>query len=213
MSSAGDAATAGRELHARLLADDPTAPADLALAYLDRLADWLIDHNPRVDPDDCATAAGDAILAVIKNPASYQSERQALEPYLRLSAVGDLKNMLRAERRHSRRRADLAAVELSSLAGKYLQDVEADPARIVERREEAALAASAIRPIPPAVRDRLTPQEAEVLELLRQTERRTAAYAAILGLTDRPPAEQQREVKRVKDRLKKRLERAGGKDE
>lgn len=213
MSIAADAVAKGRALHARLLAADPTAPADLAVAYLESLEDWLSRHNPRADPDACATAAEDAILALIKNPASYRPERQALEVYLRLSSAGDLKNLLRAEQRHSRRRADLHAVELSPVAGKYLQDVEADPARVMERREIEERWARAEPPIPATVQDRLTPEEAAVMRLMRQHERRTAIYAAVLGLTDRPAAEQRRAVKRVKDRLTKRLERAGGDDE
>ena len=46
---------------------------------------------------------------------------------------------------------------------------------------------------------------------MRLGERKTAAYALALGIADRPAAEQRREVKRVKDRLQKRLERAGDK--
>src|SRR6266850_1752361 len=110
-----------RTLYERLLTDDPTAPSDLAVAYLDRLTEWLIKHN-RVDPDDCATAAGEAILALIRKPKTYNPERQTLEVYLRISALGDLKNLLRSERRHSKRRADWEAVELSSEVGKYLRD-------------------------------------------------------------------------------------------
>lgn len=204
----------GRALHARLLAgaDDPTAPSDFAVAYLERLIGWLIEHNPRADPDDCATAAEDAILTLVKNPATYKPERQKLEVYLRLSASGDLKNLLRSERRHSRRRADLEAVEHSPVMGKYLQDVENDPALLVERREDEQW--NTTKPnVPPAVRAGLTPEEARALALMLLGERKTAAYALALGITHRPVDEQRREVKRVKDRLTKRLERAGGGDE
>ena len=63
-------------LYERLLAEDPTAPSDLAVTYLDRLTTWLIARNPGVHPNDCATAAGDALLALIKNPRTYKPERQ-----------------------------------------------------------------------------------------------------------------------------------------
>src|SRR5579872_4918993 len=118
----------GRSLHARLLAGEPDAQSDLAVAYLDSLAGWLIARNPRLDPDCCETAAEDAILALIKNPHTYDPARCPLESYLRMSAGGDLKNLLQKERRHSLRRADLAAVELSHDLGKYVQDADADPA-------------------------------------------------------------------------------------
>jgi plasmid stabilization system protein ParE len=122
-------------LHQRLVEGDPVAPSDLAVAYLDRLADWLLAHNRPVAEDLCDTAAEDAILALIKNPGAYKPERQALEVYLRIAASADLKNLLRAEWRHSRRRASLEAVELSPAAGKYLWDTKTDPAEVVERRE------------------------------------------------------------------------------
>lgn len=193
----------GHVLYHRLLTGDATAPADLALTYLDRLTDWLLTRNPRADSHDCATAAEDALLALIKNPASYRPERQSLEVYLRMSASGDLKNLWRAERRHSSRRASWESVEFSPAVGKYLQEAD-DPAWLIERDEVEA------PPIPARVQERLTPGESRVLELLRQGERRTEVYVAALGLSARPLTEQRRAVKRVKDRLKKRLERAGG---
>ena len=54
---------------------------------------------------------------------------------------------------------------------------------------------------------------APMWELMGEGERRTAVFARALGLEDRPPGEQEREVKRVKDRIKKRMQRAGGRDE
>jgi DNA-directed RNA polymerase specialized sigma24 family protein len=127
-----------------------------------------------------------------------------------MSASGDLKNLLRSERRHSQRRADLDAVELSPDTRKYLWDVEADPARIAERREESMANQMELAPRLEAASDGLSAGEARALELLRQGERKTEPYAAALGLTHLAVAEQRQQVKRVKDKLKKRLERAGG---
>lgn len=195
----------GRALHARLLADDPTAPADLAAAYLDSLTVWLEVRNPRLgDPHLCASAAEDAILSLIKQPNAYNPARLSLAAYLRMAAQGDLLNLLRAERRHGDRRAALAAVELSPVVGKYLWDDSADPARVVmERAEEDATVAAPSLP-------GLTPEEVRVLALMQLGERKTAAYARVLGCAHLPVAEQRRAVKRVKDRLQKRLARAGG---
>ena len=198
----------GSALHERLVAGDPTAPADLASTYLDRLIGWLFRHNPGVDPHICATAAEDALLALIKSPASYRREKQSLEGYLRMSASGDLKNLLRSERRHARRRTTLEAVELSLAAGKYLWDEDSDPARIIGQADDERQS-----PLLSGVQETLTREESQVLELMLEGERRTEVYAAVLGLTNRPILEQRREVKRVKDRLKKRLERAGGRRE
>lgn len=188
-------------LYARLLNNDPLASADLAERYLDALAGWLQRRNPGVgDPHLCTVAAGEAILALIKAPRSYDPARRSLEGYLRMSAQGDLLNLLRAERRHTDRRASLDAVELSSVVGKQLWDVSGDPARIVEREAEVLVAQ------PPTVPG-LTPQEEQVLVLMQQGERKTVAYARLLGLDRLPVVEQRQEVKRVKDRLQKRLTR------
>jgi len=47
-----------------------------------------------------------------------------------------------------------------------------------------------------------------VLALMIDDVRETSAYAEVLGITDLPVAEQRKHVKQVKDRLKKRLQRA-----
>jgi len=48
----------------------------------------------------------------------------------------------------------------------------------------------------------------QVLALMIDGVRETSAYAQILGITDLPEAAQRKQVKQVKDRLKKRLQRA-----
>lgn len=196
-----------RGLYDRLVADDPTAPSDVAVAFLDPLAAWMIRQNPRAHPDDCSAAAEEAILALIKNPASYNPRRLALDSYLRMSAKGDLKNLLERERRHHRQRVSLDKVGLFGARGKYVQ-TDDDPAMVLEWRETAMERATRRPAVPDDVRAGLTAGESGVLELMRSGERKTSIYAAALGISQLHPAEQQREVKRVKDRLQKRFERA-----
>ena len=191
----------GRDIYARLLAEDPTAPRDIAFAYLDSLTDWLIDHNRRVHPNDCSTAAEDAILDLIEHPERYDPERQTLEVYLRISASGDLKNILRSEHRHDGPRTDLDPERLGSRGE--------DPATIWESRAEEDEKEAKLRSLTPAsVQASLTETEEKALRLMQVGERKTAAYAVALEITHLPFKEQQREVKRVKDRLQKRLERS-----
>lgn len=198
----------GRDVWERLSSDDPVAPSDLAELFLDPLSNWLDDHNPPIDSQMCATAAEDAILALIKNPATYKPERQTLEVYLRISASGDLKNLLRTEQRHRERRADWESVELSPVVGKYLQDPSEDPSVVLEEREEAAEARTVALAVLDGVRQELDQESSIVLDLLLADQRKTAVYARALGLDDEPPAEQERLVKRAKDRVKKRILRA-----
>ena len=191
----------GRNIHARLLAGDPTAPRDVAFTYLDSLTDWLIARNRKVHPNDCSTAAEDAILGLIKHPERYDPERQTLEVYLRISASGDLKNILGSERRHGGARADLDPERLGSTGE--------DPASILEKRAQEEEEEAKLRSLTPAtVQASLTEQEEKALRLMQLGERKTAAYAVALEITHLPFKEQQKEVKRVKDRLQKRLERS-----
>lgn len=76
----------GRDLRDRLLAGDTTASNDVVAAYLDDVADWLEALYPQKHPNDCPTAAADAVLTFIRNPATYDPEKQILEKYLRMSA-------------------------------------------------------------------------------------------------------------------------------
>ena len=66
----------------------------------------------------------------------------------------------------------------------------------------------AINAIPPQVTDGLSKRELGVLELMLRKERKTAVYARAYGIEHLPVVEQRREIKRVKDRLQKRLNRA-----
>ena len=70
----------GRDLRARLLAGDTTASNDVVIAYLDDLADRLEKLYDKEQPNDCLTAAEDAILAFIKNPMSYDPEKKVDGP-------------------------------------------------------------------------------------------------------------------------------------
>ena len=57
------------------------------------------------------------------------------------------------------------------------------------------------------LREQFQGREREAVDLIIDGERRTEVYAHVIGLQDRPWQEQVREVKRAKDRLKKRMQR------
>jgi DNA-directed RNA polymerase specialized sigma24 family protein len=193
-----------QQLHQRLVDGDPTAPADLLSTFLDPLLAWLTEHNhPRIHPDFIFEAAERALLDVIRNPTSYQPAKGSLEAYLRRAAEGDLRNLLRDEARH--RHTPLQVVELSDEDGKYLGEDDDPSFGLVLEEELVRLSES----VSEDVRAGLSEEEARALELLLRQERRTRVYAEACGFADRPPEEQRRLVKQIKDRLKKRLERQG----
>jgi RNA polymerase sigma-70 factor (ECF subfamily) len=193
-------------LHQLLLAQDPVAGNDLAEAYLELLVAWLGETDPGVPEDLRLEAAEDALLALIRKPESYSPEQQTLEVYLRMSARGDLRNRLSKERRRQQHEFPLECVELLPGGGKYLGRNE-DPDQpfcLAEEKQEL------VRAIPEAVRRKLSERDLRALELLLQKERRTVVFAALYGLQDLPVEEQERTVKRHKDRIKKVVKRAGG---
>jgi DNA-directed RNA polymerase specialized sigma24 family protein len=192
-------------LHQRLLARDPTARADLATAYLVPLVVWLHETNPAVPVDLCEEAAGDALLALMRNPASYAPALQALEAYLRMSARGDLLNALRKERKHHQGRVALDSVELSPQAGKYLGRDD-DPSLPLRLAEEVRAVTDSV---PDSLRSKLSGPDLRALELILRRVRDPAAYAEVWGLLHLSTKEQSREVKKRKDRLKVMLKRAG----
>jgi hypothetical protein len=193
----------GLRLVNRLVAGDKTATAELAAAFVQPLIEWLIQTNSKAHPDDCCAAADEAIVNLLRNPAIFDPSQRELFPFLQMAAQGDLRNLIAREQRHRRHRKDFSAVELGEDDGKYLGR-ENDPAfglRLAEMEQET---------IPPAVLQGSTDIERQVLELMQSGERQTSRFAEVMGIVDLPKLQQEREVKKTKDRLKKRLERADG---
>lgn len=193
------------QIHQRLVEDDPTARHDLADVYLETLVAWLAETHPSVSPEFCIEAAEDALLALIRNPQSYSSQRQTLEVYLRMSARGDLRNILAKERRHYDGRVSWQSVELSPDAGKYLGR-EDDPSLAMQLAEEAQ---SVMNSIPYSLRKKLSQTDLHGVELILRKERRSRVFAELYELLHLPEKEQLRQVKRIKDRLTKMMKRAG----
>jgi RNA polymerase sigma-70 factor (ECF subfamily) len=173
-------------------------------AYLDPLIRWLEARFPSFDPHLRETAAEEALLNYVKNPTKYQPDRSGLAAYLRMAARRDLFNLRQREQRHHEHRVRWSVVELGPEGGN-LSGGQDDPADRLEREEETERAEAWLR----SLLGTFTPEERRVVELLLAGERRTEVFAEAIGQGQLPAAEQKREVKRVKDRIKKRLERGG----
>jgi RNA polymerase sigma-70 factor (ECF subfamily) len=123
-----------------------------------------------------------------------------LDRFLRMASRRNVMNLLRGEARR-RAREEIAhgnvstAVELDPTAGNTLQQEET---RELQRQQEDMM-------------QRLSdPRDQQILALRLQGERRTEAFAEILGISHLPIEAQRREVKRTKDRIDKILRRRGG---
>ncbi len=185
-----------QELHRRLLAGEKTAPADLAEAYHPAILEFLRKKNPRrLDDDLIADAAFETWASLCKKPTSYDG-KGSFWSFLQLSAQRDLLNRLAKETRHRRHYKTGEAVEQWPVVGIALRDDRTDDLERVERD------------ILPVVTKGLTEGQVRCLDLYLAGERMTSAFAAALGIAERPKAEQKVAVKRTKDLLKKRIERA-----
>ncbi|MBA4192011.1 MAG: hypothetical protein C0467_28870 [Planctomycetaceae bacterium] len=177
---------------------DPVAQSDFVVAFLDPLVMFLNCNFPAADSHDRLTAAEDAILSVIRDPAVFDPSRGSLPTFLRMAASADLANIQARERRHQRRRDLEDCVELQADGGNSSAEQSTN---LLPSFDDPSLA---------AVITALDAKEWQVFGLMREGERRTGAFAAVLGIGHLPPVEQATEVKKVKDRILKRFQRAGG---
>ena len=196
-------------LHERLLARDPTAPDEAANRFLLPVTERLLRARPDVrDEQLVAQAAIDAIFSYVQRPQQFDPARATLERYLRMSAGRDLDNALAKERRHSLRAVSLDDDPPPSVELSLAQRNESVEDRVIERIEVTLPPgldrAQALRLIMQAFPE---PSDRRLLQLRLDGVRRTEPYAAALGLSDRPVAEQRLAAKRAKDRIDKRLER------
>jgi RNA polymerase sigma-70 factor (ECF subfamily) len=177
-------------------------------AYLRPLLARLEATFPHDDPHLRQTAVHEALLDYVQHPQRYDPAQTDLGAYLRMAARRDLLNLRQREARHRRRREPWSVVEDEDNGGNLSGREEEPPAALL-RREEAEGREALFQ----AVAEGCSPQEKRVLDLMRAGERRTSAYADAVDAGGQPSEEQERVVKRVKDRLKKRIERGGPGDE
>ena len=124
-----------------------------------------------------------------------------LAPFLLMTCKRNMLNLLRGEARRRAREGQAAqmsatsSVELDPVAGNLLQQEES--AQLHQQEEDCMN----------LLQD---PQDQQILALRLHGERRTVAFAAILGISHLPIEAQCREVKRAKDRIDKILRRQGG---
>jgi RNA polymerase sigma-70 factor (ECF subfamily) len=189
----------GANLHRRLVAGDVTAPAEVAELFLPELVHSLRGRFPSLhDPDLVDLAVEDAVLSYLRRPEQFDPAKATLWRYLRMSARGDLLNLL------VQSNADLAmlsgpgVVELDSTRTEYEVEELGLPVE-----DQVSMALSPIWQTLEELFDDLA--DREVVLLMMEGVRSTAEFAQVLGANDLPREEQERVVKRNKDRVKKAL--------
>jgi DNA-directed RNA polymerase specialized sigma24 family protein len=186
MAEPPDEEKIGKELHALLMQGDVTAPAQIAEFFLPLIISRL--KSQKIDREMVDTAVADALLSYFKNPAQYDPGKLPLGKFLLMSARGDLKNMLSRRKKEVERFGFTESVELGSSSSEQSDEKTNDklPAML-------------------NVLDKET--DKQIVSLMAEGVRKTAAYATVLGISNLPSQEQAKIVKRNKDRVIKLLQR------
>jgi hypothetical protein len=183
----------------RFVQGDRVAQSDFIAMVLDPLVNYLRAWREGSDEHMRISAAEDAILSLIRNPALYDKAKGTLIYFLCMAAKADLLNALESERRYHRGRENNESVELQADSRNPSTDEAADD---LPSFDDPALASEIAC---------FTQIERQVFELMRQGERRTSAFAALLDIGHLPTEEQASVVYRMKEKILMRLKRAGRK--
>lgn len=193
------------DLHSRLLSGDETASADLFDRYTGLLVGALRKNHPRIaDYNETLLldAVTDALFDYIRRPEIYKPGLKSLKSFLYMAANGDLLNAWRRVKAAARSETSLdQRVELGQEIGNNTVDKVTGMPQALARIATAELWRHVQEIVPEA-------EFQQVLALMIDGVRETGAYAQVLGIIDLPEAAQRKRVKQVKDRLKKRLQRA-----
>lgn len=201
-----------RTIHARLLSRDATASEELAQQYLPAVHRHVHVCARRRGVQDEALindAATESVLNYIRHPSKFDSTKSSLLGYLKRAAERDLINFLAKDRRQRRGEQLTDNVEFTMLhgnkpieMGKIRRDAETEMLLRLDAHQSTSNRLADVMQ---------TAQDKNLLELMLSGERTTAAFASVLGIVELPQSEQRKIVKKHKDRLKKQLQRSGGK--
>jgi hypothetical protein len=187
-------------IHNRLLDCDPTAPAELVQNVLDHLVKRLTQTYYYISDSELITdAVTDALISYVKNPNQFNSTKRGLLGYLEMAAEGDLKNALAKARRRQEKETPTEDVELVASVRNIGEEPGAD-----EIYEHSEMVSQLMKMLGDIFVD---PIDRRAAELILEGERSAARFGELYGLQDLRASEQRREVKRRKDRIKKRIER------
>jgi len=193
-------------LHQQILEGRPAAPAVLFQACRKPLLKLLNDKFgmlPGSSADLHEDAAADAFMQYLKAPEKYDATRGAWITYLFQIARSRLLRLAERENRHLVALA--GSVELDADMGYSVPaDERFDPQNGLDQSDASNLVDRAREST------EFTQVERRVLDLMKKGERSTKVFAQALAIAHLGADDQRVEVKRVKDRIKKRIGRSMG---
>ncbi|MCA9873510.1 MAG: hypothetical protein KC441_07645 [Anaerolineales bacterium] len=182
-----------------------TAFAELCETALPHLAQFLHLQFPQFEDSLHQMTAIDVLLAYHAQPDKYDPAKLSLFAYLRMAARRDFLNAIDKRQRYNRRLLNIndpgtqylmphqQSLEESFLVDEWLYQYTA----LTQEEFIEALNAT------------LDEQDQKIFSLMLDGVRETSAYADVMGLLLESKQTQQREVKRAKDRVIKKLQRFG----
>jgi hypothetical protein len=203
MSSADDLPTRIEELHHAILQSDETAPSRLAELALPFLVNSLEREFVAVrDRHLIETAAHDALISYFSRPDQYRPNKSRLHSYLRMSARGDLLNLLKQQKIEAARTEP--DVEDRASRPEHMLMVDIDEERSLWQAADARESEIATT-VAKAITD---PVDRQIIDLMLDGTRATEPFSSILGIEHLSIDQQRLQVKQHKDRLKKAVQRA-----
>lgn len=182
-------------LHARVLARHDYAVEALIERLLPVLTHLVRRSFPATSDDLVLNAVEDALLDYVKRPDQFDRSRGVpLLAFLRLASLRNLSNSVRAESRRMARQQRYIEEAMACWKPSWRHGASGE-------QDDVSM----------DVQDRLahlvTSEEQPAMALWLQGERRTGPLAMALGIAHLSVAEQRRQLKRIKDRLRNRLKR------
>lgn len=190
------------EKYQRLLRNDPTAFSELCEKILPHLVAFLQNLFPQQDQHYSEMVAIDVLLKFRNEPEKFDPRKLSLVAYLRMSARGDMLNLLDKKRRREQRLTDIerstTIPEENPIEVHFALDEWLSQYTDLSRQEVLA-----------ALETEIDPNDKGVLMLMLEGVRETHRYARVMGISRQDEKTQRQEVKRAKDRLIKQLQRFG----
>ncbi len=186
------------DIHDRLLAGDETASSDLVLNIGPKVENIVASkHSNWRDTYELHDAVVDALFDHIRHPRKFDPARSTFLGFLTMAADRNLRDRMPAASRRIK--------SLESLDDHV--ELSVPPPNVYMKGEEETLKGNASHK---PTSFKMDEKEMRVYQLMMSGERSTQVFAEAIGLKGLPKEELRKEVKRFKDRLKKRIERSKG---
>jgi len=196
------------ELHNLIQSGDDLAFAKLCDKYLEPTIKKVRHFNWQIHLSDSSLIPEvviDSFYGYLYNPDKFNPEKQTIEKFLMIDSEGDLKNAWAKKKRHQKKFEIIKnEVEFDEQFGNSeigkIRNLNTPSQIMIDNEADGILNAELKKHFD-------SDRDIEMANLILAKERDTSVYAGVLEISHLNFEEQQQEVKRNKDRIKKVLDR------